>query len=141
MMLKTVEYRSLPADAMDIRSSVFEIEQGFTDEYDDIDHIATHLVMYDGGCAIACCRYFPAEKDGHYYLGRMAVIPKYRGKHIGKRLMEDAEASIRAVGGVRCLLHAQTQASGFYKKSGYSPIAEEDFEQGCPHIWMAKSLI
>ena len=37
----------LPSDALFIRETVFIHEQGFVDEVDDKDKIATHLVLYD----------------------------------------------------------------------------------------------
>lgn len=140
MGYKTLEYNFLPQEAMAIRTAVFVDEQGFADEYDDIDEIATHMVMFDGDKAIACCRYFPAERDGAYYLGRMAVAAEYRAKGVGKQMMTAAERSVKAKGGFKFMLHAQCQASGFYLKCGYTASDKEDEEQGCPHVWMYKSF-
>lgn len=40
-------YKGLPDDAMLVRKTVFVKEQGFRDEFDETDKIATHLVAYD----------------------------------------------------------------------------------------------
>ena len=51
-------YKSLPAAAMQIRTEVFVVEQGFVDLPDEIDNIALHFVAYDDERAIATCRTF-----------------------------------------------------------------------------------
>lgn len=39
--------RLLPEDAAYIRKRVFVEEQGFSDEFDDTDTIAAHIVLYN----------------------------------------------------------------------------------------------
>lgn len=46
------------ADARLIRQQVFVEEQGFVNEFDDIDHEAYHAVIYTGGYPIATGRLF-----------------------------------------------------------------------------------
>ncbi|MDE6869430.1 MAG: GNAT family N-acetyltransferase, partial [Clostridia bacterium] len=70
-------YDKLPGEAKDIRIEVFVKEQGFEEEFDNVDNYATHVVAFDGGRAIATCRYFC--QDGYYLIGRIAVIKEYRG--------------------------------------------------------------
>jgi GNAT superfamily N-acetyltransferase len=51
------------------------------------------LAMADDiiGCA------FLAEKDDHFYLGKLAVLPAHQGKGVGRKLLEAAEShAIRA---------------------------------------------
>ena len=40
-------YEQLPQEAKDIRIKVFMEEQGFKDEFDDLDHECKHLVVFD----------------------------------------------------------------------------------------------
>ena len=138
MSFTTIAYSTLPDDAKMIRTAVFEVEQGFYDEYDEIDSIATHLVMYDGDTPIACCRHFVGENC--HLIGRLAVMKSHRGLGIGKKMMQECERSILACGGKKAMLHAQLRAKEFYEKCGYTPACEPDDEQGCPHIWMQKEL-
>ncbi len=143
----TVLYeKTLPKEAQSIRSTVFEKEQGFVDEIDGTDEIATHFVVFDGEKPVATCRVFlnSAEKEiggnGVYLLGRFAVLREYRSRHIGAHLLQEAEKYVQKTGGHAVRLHAQLQAAGFYEKQGYMRIAEVDEEQGCSHIWLEKIL-
>ena len=42
----------LTKDEMFIREEVFMQEQGFKNEFDDIDDSATHIVLYDDGSPV-----------------------------------------------------------------------------------------
>ena len=54
-------YDRLPEEAKAIRTAVFVGEQGFETEFDDIDDVARHIVMYDGERAVATCRYYKGK--------------------------------------------------------------------------------
>ena len=134
-------YNSLPDDARSIREAVFMDEQGFQLEFDDVDDWATHLVLYhDNGRAIATCRVFRGEEKGSFILGRLAIVRAYRGRHLGTRMLQEAESFVRHAGGSAILLHAQCRATDFYAKSGYSAYGNIEDEEGCPHVWMHKEL-
>lgn len=131
-------YHSLPPEASAVRIPVFMEEQGFVDEFDDIDNVATHLILFDDDTPIGTCRIFPAEESGRYILGRLAVLKAYRGQQCGSELIAAAEDYVRSVGGTSLSLHAQCRAQAFYQKSGYTPYGDIEDDQGCPHIWMKK---
>lgn len=133
-------YRYLPASAVRIRENVFLMEQGFADEFDDMDNKATHLVLYYNTISAATCRFYPFEEEGAYVLGRVAVVREFRGKGIGMHLVGEAEKRIKEAGGTRVLLAAQTLATGFYEKQGYAVFGDIFFDEHCPHIWMRKTL-
>lgn len=137
--------KKLPDAAVTVRNTVFVEEQGFVDEYDDIDAIATHLVMFDEeNHPMATCRVFPMadspREEGAYCLGRLAVMKPCRGQHLGADLVSAAENCVRAEGGRCIILHAQCAAAGFYEAQGFVREGEEDEEQDCPHVWMRKIL-
>ncbi len=138
MRIERFDY--LPEDAMLIRVAVFVEEQGFCDERDETDDIATHFVMYDGETPIATCRTFPDASGDCYLLGRFAVRREYRGRGLGREMLRAAEAYVRTVGGARLALHSQYHAKGFYEACGYTAQGDVEDEQGCPHIWMTKSM-
>ena len=54
-------YHSLPEEARKIREEVFVREQGFQEEFDEIDGYAVHLVLFCDGTPAAVCR-FQAEQ-------------------------------------------------------------------------------
>ncbi len=133
-------YNTLTDDAKEIRKIVFMEEQGFQDEYDEIDTISTHFVLFDKELPVATCRVFFDKEKNAYTLGRLAVIQKYRGNNIGSILVKETEKYVIAKGGTEIVLHAQCRASGFYTKLGFTKFGNIENEEGCPHIWMRKSL-
>ena len=131
-------YNSLPEEAKKIRELVFIKEQGFHDEFDEIDSYAKHLVLSDNGNPVATCRFFQETESRHYVIGRIAVIKQYRGQNIGADILKIAEEKIYQLKGTHISLRAQLRAKGFYEKQGYMPYGEIDFDEDCPHIWMRK---
>ncbi|MGN1417654.1 MAG: GNAT family N-acetyltransferase [Oscillospiraceae bacterium] len=138
--MKTVCYDHLPEDAAAIRREVFIEEQGFINEFDDTDKIASHIVLYDNNAPAAVCRVFYSEEHEQYVIGRIAVRREYRGKHLGAEIMRTAENEIRRLGGHTSGLSSQVQAMSFYEKLGYRPIGEQYMDEHCPHIRMEKEL-
>ena len=113
------DYNYLPEEAKKIRSEVFVKEQGFYDEYDEFDDIAKHMVMYSNEEPISTCRiYYNSEKES-YIIGRVAVLKEWRGKNIGRRILNAAEEYIRENGGKSVMLSGQVRVAGFYEKLGY----------------------
>lgn len=126
-------------DAITIRENVFVIEQGFVEEFDDVDPIAWHVVLYDGDTPIATGRTF--LQDGQFVIGRVAVCKEYRELHVGSVVIRKLEEKIEELGGTEARLSAQVQAQGFYEKLGYHPENDHyHYDQHCLHIDMIKSL-
>ncbi len=124
--------------ALAVRVTVFVAEQGFHDEFDETDSVATHFVAYESGEPVGVCRVF--VRDGGWVLGRFAVLAENRGRGIGRMLIAAAEEYVRAEGGAELSLHSQLRASEFYAKCGYTAVGEPYLEEGCPHITMKKEL-
>ena len=121
-----------------IRRTVFIDEQGVPEalEWDADDAGAVHLLAVDGeGRAIACARLLP---DGH--LGRMAVLPAWRGRGVGRALLATALDAARGRGHAMLRLSAQTHAAGFYARAGFVAVGSEYEEAGIPHVAMQKDL-
>lgn len=133
-------YDKLPQEAVQIRMAVFVEEQGFNEEFDTIDDISTHLVLFCDDKAAAVCRFYFDDIKKEYLIGRLAVLPQYRGKGYGADLVIEAERMIRSRGGSSISLHSQCQAQRFYEKLGFFAYGESDFDEDCPHQWMTKSL-
>lgn len=131
-------YNHLPAEAAAIRRAVFMEEQGFVNEFDDIDKMARHIVLYESGIPVATCRLYYSDDKKCHVIGRIAVSRSYRGNNYGVETVRYAEREIRKRGVAGIGLSAQLSAVGFYERLGYHSIGETYQDEGCTHIWMEK---
>lgn len=128
-------------DMREIRHEVFEVEQGFHDEFDDLDSSCWCLVLYLDGYPISCGRI--VEQDPETYLiQRVAVRAPFRGKKVGTYTMKYLMNKILSLGGRIALVHAQYDKLDFYKKLGFREYedGEVHLEEGYPHIYVRKYL-
>ena len=132
------KYIGLNDDIIKIRTEVFIEEEGFKDEFDETDKTCSHIVLYENNKPIATCRYF--LENGVYHIGRVAIIKKYRGKHLGNKIMQIAEDYIKKDSGQTIEVSAQVRVSEFYKKLGYNKVGDIYFDEFCEHIRMVKKL-
>lgn len=133
-------FEQLPEESRMIRTKVFMEEQKFEHEFDEIDHISAHIVIYDSSSAVATCRLYYSGERQCYVIGRIAVLKDYRGRNLGSVLLKKAEKEIISRNGNTAELSAQVRVSDFYEKNGYSSLGEIVIEEGCPHVWMRKEL-
>ena len=139
--MKIREYASLPEDAKRIREEVFVEEQGFCNEFDDTDDIAMHYLLFsEDGEAAAVARTYREDGCQDEILGRVAVRKQYRGRGVGSRMLREVERLLREKGATGIRLHAQSAAQDFYRRLGYEPFGEEDYDESVLHIWMRKDL-
>ena len=134
-------YKDLPVEARNIRQKVFVDEQGFEHEFDTIDTTATHLIIFDDNGAIATARLFRGKSEENFIVGRIAVLPTYRNKHIGAKMMEILQTKIKELGGKTIVLSAQCRVRPFYEKQGYVAQGQAYLEGLCEHIKMVKTLV
>lgn len=132
------QYNTLPQEAREIREEVFMKEQGFKNEFDEIDETAIHFVGFVENKPAATCRIFFSKENNSYMLGRLAVKKNFRGQHLGEKIVLFAECHLKEINAPCCTLFAQLQASKFYEKLGYQSFGEMLEEEGCPHIMMKK---
>ncbi|MCI5603646.1 MAG: GNAT family N-acetyltransferase [Clostridiales bacterium] len=133
-------YNFLSDDAKIIRKQVFMEEQGFKNEFDDIDNISFHIVMYDENRPVATCRVYEDIVKNEYILGRLSVVKEYRGMSLGAKMIGEAEKIVKEKGGTSIRLHAQCRVTPFYGQQGYKEYGVIEDDEGCPHIWMKKQL-
>jgi predicted GNAT family N-acyltransferase len=127
----------LGEEARQVRNAVFVEEQKVPRdiEWDEHDATSRHVIAHDSdGGAIGTGRLLT---DGH--IGRMAVLADWRGKGIGRALLERLLEEARLHGHAHLALHAQTQASGFYRRFGFVEEGQEFMEAGIPHRTMVRS--
>ena len=133
-------YEKLPEEAYYIRQTVFVEEQGFREEFDTLDNTAVHAVGFIDGSPVATGRIFPAEENGAYYLGRLAVLKNFRKNGTGSKMLVFLESEAAKRGASKIILHAQIQAQPFYEKNGYIAEGEPFLDESTPHITMIKKL-
>ena len=130
-------WNELGEQARQVRDAVFVDEQKVPRniEWDEHDAVSRHVIARDSdGGAIGTGRLLV---DGH--IGRMAVLADWRGKGVGRALLEKLLEEARQQGHPHLALHAQTQASGFYRRFGFVEEGPEFMEAGIPHRTMVRS--
>ncbi len=126
-------------DAYAVREAVFMKEQGFQNEVDNNDDKATHCVIYDNDLPVAVGRYYN-EKGERIIVGRICVLPQYRGKNLGARLLEEIEAHAVEKGYRSAELSAQVAVKEFYEKYEYKQEGKFYLDEHCLHVKMIKKL-
>lgn len=121
-----------------VRETVFVEEQGvpLALEWDDQDATALHLLARNPqGRPIGTGRLLP---DGH--IGRMAVLPAWRGRGVGGALLRALLVAARQRGLARVRLNAQCSAEPFYAHFGFRAEGAIFEEAGIPHRHMTRDL-
>jgi predicted GNAT family N-acyltransferase len=132
------------AAAFAVRFPVFVEEQRVPaeeeiDDHDRIDGDARHALIRDGDKPVAAGRYYRIEETTAQ-IGRMAVLRDYRGRRIGRQLLDALVEDARRRGFLRVALNAQDHAVGFYAKAGFTPFGETMVECDILHQPMERSL-
>ena len=108
--------------------------------FDEIDHQARHIVVFNGEVPVGTCRFYWDQERNSYVLGRVAVRKAFRGQSLGLMLVQECEKQVIASKANKLFLAAQVRVKEFYEKQGYTAIGQEFLEEYCPHIWMYKTL-
>jgi len=122
-----------------IREEVFIVEQACVyQECDGKDRKAFHLACMEDGKVMAYLRIL--EKGVSYdeiSIGRVLVRKEWRGRGLGKKLLEKAiefienglkESEIR--------ISAQEHLTNFYGSFGFETVSNMYLEDGIPHVEM-----
>ena len=132
--------------ARPLRETVFVHEQGvrIEEEWDEWDAVSDHAIVFStSGLAVGTGRLLPPKPatPGEARIGRMAVLKESRGSGAGMALL-DALVALAAARGLETLvLHAQTQALGFYQRCGFVAEGPEFIEANIPHFTMRRVLV
>ncbi|MCD8371609.1 MAG: GNAT family N-acetyltransferase, partial [Clostridiales bacterium] len=92
------------------------LEQEF-DEHDTPD--TRYIVILDEDFPVATCRFYALDTE-RVMLGRVVVLPEYRGRGLGRRAVQEAEQWARDLGFQRAVLESRVGKTGFYEKLGYT---------------------
>jgi predicted GNAT family N-acyltransferase len=136
-----VEPASYQADFKDlrlVRETVFVLEQNvpLDEEWDEMDPNCQHVLARDRHHQpIGTGRLTPEGK-----IGRMAVLPEWRGKGVGDALLLALLAVARERGWREVRLNAQLTAESFYARHGFAPEGARFWEAGIEHQAMHLAL-
>ena len=120
MEIRFLNGRDDLSDAFFVRDEVFTKEQGFTiPDADAFDAISDHMIVYIDGKPAATGRVY-RDEHGAFHIGRIAVLKQYRGRQLGRLLMDRLEAAACEQGAEKIVLGAQLYAVPFYEKCGFT---------------------
>ncbi|HEY2396719.1 MAG TPA: GNAT family N-acetyltransferase [Rudaea sp.] len=122
-----------------VREQVFMIEQQVPreDEWDEFDERSRHVLARDAqGNPIGTGRL-----TADAMIGRMAVLPEWRGKQVGAIMLDALVEQGRALACPAIELHAQVQAAPFYEQFGFAAYGDEFVECAMRHVHMRLDLV
>jgi predicted GNAT family N-acyltransferase len=100
------------------------------DEFDEHDCDGTkYIVMLDDGYPVATCRFYEVDEVS-VIIGRLVVLPDYRDRHLGSRVINDAEAWIKELGYKTILIDSRLETVGFYEKLGFEHVDDVVIRSG-----------
>jgi len=136
------DWATLGAQAQAIRTAVFIEEQKIPVEmeWDEADATCVHAVAFNRlGLPLATGRLLQHAPQVAR-IGRMASAQTVRGSGVGRAVLDALMQAARTRGDREVLLHAQTSASDFYARAGFTPRGPVFDEAGIAHIEMTRTL-
>ena len=87
------------------------------EEFDDHDRDGTkYIVFLDDGYPVATSRFYE-ESSETVIIGRVVVLPDYRGRRLGKLVVTEAEKWAFELGYKKIIVDSRLEAVGFYEES------------------------
>ena len=120
------------AGAYSVRIQGMNRQHGISlrDEFDGHDGDSSrYIVLLDDGYPIATCRFYETDPMT-VMMGRVVVLPEFRGRQLGRKLVEEAQRWIRELGYREITIEARTTATGFYEKLGFGRIDDRIVRSG-----------
>lgn len=125
-----------------LRSEVFVVEQNciFLDQ-DNKDQKCFHVMGWDGDQLVASTRLVPKSVSypDYHSIGRVVSSPAYRGKGVGRALMQySIDQYILCFGNEPIKIGAQLYLKNFYESLGFVQTSDIYDEDGIDHIEMIR---
>lgn len=92
------------------------------DEHDGPD--TDYIVLLDEEFPVATCRMYELDSSS-VMIGRVVVLPEYRKRGLGSRVIREAEQWVREQGYRKIVLESRDAAVDFYKKLGYAAVSDQ----------------
>ena len=121
-----------------IRKKVFCEEQKISEniEFDNLDDICEHFLVFNNQIAIATARVRKKE-DYVYKIERVAVLISYRKLKVGTLLIKQIIDQYQKIDKKNSIiLHSQVSVENFYKNLNFISYGKEFNEDGILHIAM-----
>ena len=99
-----------------------------------------HFGAFHAGVAVGCATFLLNrwEAEPAWQLRGMATLPEYRGKGVGRALLDEAEAGL---GDALLWCNARVPAVGFYQAMGWRVVsAQFEVPTAGPHVKMTRML-
>lgn len=132
-------FKGLTDDSKKIREEVFVVEQGFKEEFDELDNYVDTMVIYEDNRPVATGRLYEIDSVNKVFkLGRIAVVKDKRKNGLGRMILAELERKAKELGAKSFYLSAQVVAVPFYNKCGYTEYGNTYYEEHVEHISMKK---
>lgn len=100
------------------------------EEFDEHDTDGTrYIVLLEDGYPVATCRFYEMDSDT-VTIGRVVVLPEYRGKRLGRAVMQEAEKWIAELDYKGIVIDSRLEAVAFYEKLGYKHLDDKIEKSG-----------
>lgn len=127
------------AHARQLRQAVFCAEQGYplSEEVDEYDKQAFHVVGYIGGLPVAVARLIILPNQCGK-IGRVAVSKRVRGQGLARQLFDFILPFSEQQELTQVVLSAQLAVYPMYVKFGFQIEGDRYYEMGVAHIHMRR---
>lgn len=130
IMRASEEWQRAGAYSVRIQGMNREHHISLREEFDEHDGDGTkYIVLLDDGYPVATCRFYEMSGDT-VKLGRVVVLPEYRGQKLGAMMLTEAEKWVRELGYKVIEVDSRTVAVGFYEKLGFAAADGTVFRSG-----------
>lgn len=130
IMRATEEWQRAGAYSVRIEGMNRQHHISLREEFDEHDRDGTrYIVLLDDGYPVATSRFYEDSSDT-VIIGRVVVLPDYRGRRLGVLVVTEAERWAFELGYKQIRVDSRLEAVGFYEKLGYSRCSDEIIKSG-----------
>lgn len=130
IMRATEEWQRAGAYSVRIEGMNRQHHISLREEFDEHDRDGTrYIVLLDDGYPVATSRFYEDSSDT-VIIGRVVVLPDYRGRRLGELVVTEAERWAFELGYKKIRVDSRLEAVGFYEKLGYSRCSDEIIKSG-----------
>ena len=137
-MFKKVNSKEEMEKSCAIRTKVFCEEQKISKEieFDNLDHLCSHFLIFDDKKVIATARVRQKEEN-ILKIERVAVLFEFRRLRVGSTLIKNIiQYFINLNENISFILHSQVTVADFYESINFISYGDQFFQDGIPHIAM-----